>query len=410
MNNEMLEKYARLILKAGVNLQEGQNLRIAGEPIHWEFAALVEKTAYEMGARYVRIELDHPISAINRSRYQKDQFLGYVPSYLEKTIDSYVKEEWAMLHIGGEQDPEINAQIDQKRHSKNVKSLIEVRKPLMHSMSVTNRWCVCALPTPKWAMKVMGASTEQEAVQNFWKVLIPILKLDQPDPIKAWQDHSAALKRRSEFLNKSGADYFHFVGPSTDLKVYLNPKSIWVGGEMKTVDGNSFFPNLPTEEIFTTPNFKTTTGKVAVTCPVKVLGDRVNGAWFKFIDGQVVDFGAADVRGRELLTQYFEIDPKAKFLGEVALVDSSSPIFQSKKLFDSILYDENAACHIALGQGISMGIVGGDKMNEEELELSGSNKSLLHTDFMIGSDEIDVDLVDQSGKRVKVINRGKFVI
>ena len=411
MNKEIYEKYARLVLEAGINLQKGQNVRVAAEPVHWEFMLAFERIAYEMGARYVRLDIEHAASAINRSKYQKDEFLGYIPAYLPKTVESYVDERWALVRFDGPEDPEINSQMDQKRNAVNVKAMREVTSSLMEATGAKKcRWNVAALPSAKWAAKVMGGPANEETINKFWQVLIPILRLDQPDPVKAWKDHSKTLEARCKFLNDANLDHVHFTGPDTDLKIYLTAKSFWVGGAMLSEDKKIFFPNLPTEEVFTTPDFSKTHGKVKVTRPVKVLGEAVNGAWFEFDKGQVVNYGAADEKGKALLTQYFEIDPQAKFLGEVALVDVSSPIYKSEKIFDSILYDENAACHIALGSGIAMAVKGGDDMSEEELKKEGCNKSLLHTDFMIGSEEVSVTGYDRNGKPIAVIKNGNFVI
>ncbi len=410
MNKEIYEKYANLLLETGINISEGQSIKIGAEPIHWDFVNILEELAYKKGAKFVRCEIDHPRSTVIRSQHQKDQYLGTIPTYMEKTFDTYVEEQWAFMRFDGAEDPEIYSEVDQKRNAANVKALRQASKKMMEAaMSGRCRWNVAGLPTPKWAAKVMGGEPNQKTFEAFWKVMIPILRLDREDPAAAWKELSDTLKKRSKFLNDKKLASVHFTGPGTDLNIELLPQSQWVGGAIESTDGKIFFPNLPTEEVFTAPNAAKTNGTVRVTRPVKVLGEAVHNAWFKFDQGQVVDYGA-DNKGKELLTQYFEIDPKAKFLGEVALVDVSSPIFKSEKIFDSILFDENAACHIALGNGVSMGIQGGDKMKEDELEQLGCNKSLLHTDFMIGSPEVSVTGKTFSGETIQIIDKGSFTI
>ena len=249
-------------------------------------------------------------------------------------------------------------------------------------------WCVAALPTPEWAAKVMQREASDEAAEALWQTMLPILRLDREDPKAAWRENSDLTERRGIDLTSGNFEIYHFKGPGTDLKVYSNPNHVWEGGDLMSDAGHVFIPNIPTEEVFTTPDWRRTSGRASVTRPVEVLGANVDKAWFEFEGGRVVDYGASE--GKEKLDAYFEIDEQARYLGEVALVDSSSPIFQSGKVFHNILYDENAACHIALGSGYPTAVKGGVDMNAEEQSAAGINQSILHTDFMIGSEEVNV--------------------
>ncbi len=406
MNREIYEKYAQLLLKAGVNLQRGQNLLVKGEFVHMDFVNIIEEQAYKMGARYVEADFENPQSTVNRSCHQQDEFLGYIPSYMKNKVDYLSQERWSLIRLDGKADPAVYEKINQERDLSYKKNMRELQKPLMSSFfSGECAWSIACVPTLKWAEQVFG-SESGEAVNTFWETLIPIVRLNADDPIAEWKKHSDLLATRCAYLNNSGFNHLHFTGPDTDLHVYLNDRSRWLGGSDKTPEGNIFFPNLPTEEVFTTPNFKKTHGKVRVTRPVSVLDNTVLDAWFIFEEGRVVDYGAS--KGKDMLDTYFKMDPNARFLGEVALVDVSSPVFQSGKIFNNILLDENAACHIALGRGISGAIKDAEGYNEEQLSEVGCNDSILHTDFMIGSVDVSV-VADIDGKyETTIIDKGVF--
>jgi len=228
------------------------------------------------------------------------------------------------------------------------------------------------------------------------------------DPTAAWSAHDAELKRRSEFMNSARFDKIHFSGPDTDLFVGMAPNRIFAGGRCVNSKGVAFFPNIPTEEIFSTPDYTRTEGFVKTTRPVEVLGTQVKGAWFRFSGGRVVEFGAD--ANRQILEQYLNFDDGAGALGEVALVDANSPIFRSGKVFYNILFDENAACHIALGNGYTDCIEKGTTMSDEELRATCCNTSLVHTDFMIGSEHISVSGIRKDGSSERIIEQGIFVI
>jgi aminopeptidase len=343
MNEVILEKYADLILKAGINFKEGQNLLISAEPIHWDFVNLLEKRAYENGARYIYSDILSPISKKNRVNYQKEEYLEYLPSYFEKKMNSFIEEEWSFIRLDGQENPNVFLDLNQKKHTTLLKSVGIATKPLVNArMSGKCPWCIAGFPTPNWASLVMESPASENTTRQFWEILVSVLRLDNDNPIDAWEKHNETLKNRCKFLNDRNLDYLHFEGPDTDLKVYTIPNSIWMGGALTSPEGKEFFPNLPTEEVFTTPDFRKTEGKAKVTRSVKVMGDQVKDAWFEFKDGKVINYGASE--GKDTLDKYLQIDPNASYLGEVALVDTNSPIFQSGKTFHSILFDENAAC------------------------------------------------------------------
>jgi len=397
------EKYARTVLISGVAFKEGQCLQIAAEPVHAELVSTIEAEAYKMGAKYVEINLQHPRNSVNRSLHQKEEFLDYYPAYLKNRVEEFVNEKWSFISLSGMEDPYVTKKIDQKRNAISVKANRMITKPMSLAMGDGRcSWCVVAAATDGWARQ-LGLKDKVE----LWNILTPILRLDHESPELAWKNHSETLAKRNKILNDMNIDFLHFEGEGTDLKIYMNEHSVFKGGAMLGDGESPEIPNLPTEEVFTTPNYRLTEGKVKVTRPVQVLGDQVENAWFVFKKGEVVEYGAS--YGKNLLDEYFKIDPKAKYLGEVALVDGSSPIFKSGRVFNNILLDENASCHIALGNGISfaMNITG---KTEDELDELGCNKSLLHTDFMIGSESINVTATTKNGDKRPVIRNGLFVL
>ncbi|HLE10865.1 MAG: hypothetical protein A2504_11970 [Bdellovibrionales bacterium RIFOXYD12_FULL_39_22] len=398
---KILNKYADLILDFGIAMRPGQKIIIQSEPIHKDFIELLAQKAYERGAQIVHVELNMPLLNVHRSNYQKDEFLPYIPSFKKAQIDEWIEDGWSLIALDGMQDPDVNKKMNQDRNAIVAKANVELRKPLSRAlMSGKCYWTIAALPTPLWAEKVTKAHGTK-AQTLLWKDLISILRLNKKNPIAEWKKHSETLKVRCSKLNQFKFSKLHFVGEGTDLTVGLTGRSKWLGG-----GHGEYFPNLPSEEIFTSPDFRQTEGSVKITRPVNVLGDQVIGAWFKFGQGQVIDYGAE--YGKHLLDNYFKIDPQAKYLGEVALVDRSSPIFKSGRVFHNILFDENAACHIALGRGFPIAFENADNCSEVELTELGCNQSLLHTDFMVGHEKISVDGVTADGKQIPIIVRGKF--
>ena len=254
-----------------------------------------------------------------------------------------------------------------------------------------------------WAKTVLGPTGTEE---QLWKALVPILRLDAHDPGTALHRHMETLRTRGRLLNERGFRIIHFTGPGTDLRVTLAPTSRWLGGGDATPDGKPFMPNIPTEEVFSTPDFRGTEGTVTATRRARIHGAVVEAAHLEFRGGQVVSSTAA--RGAEALARFLETDAGARRLGEVALVDCTSPIWKSGLIFDSMLLDENAACHVALGAGYDLGFGGSEGWDEAEKTRRGLNTSLVHEDFMIGSDDVTVTGVDSAGKEVPIITKGRF--
>ncbi len=406
--DELHRKYAEIIIKTAVNQQEGKPLLIRTEIAQKEFIRELSHIAYGSGASMVSVQYSDPVlSRMRIDEVKKDEYLDFMPSHMENMYESYLRDGWSSISLRGPEYPDIMEGVDSGRLGRTSKANSLTLRGFLKGVSANRiAWNVCLYPTEAWAAKVLGDSVNWE--ERIWDILIPILRLDRDDPAKAWLEHDTELKRRSEHMNRIRYDQIHFVGPGTDLYVGMAPNRVFAGGRCKNQSGIVFFPNIPTEEIFSTPDHARTEGTVRTTRPVEVLGSQVEGAWFRFKEGKVIEFGAD--RNEEVLDQYLQFDEGAKALGEVALVDVNSPIYRSGKIFHNILFDENASCHIALGNGYADCIENGTTMSDEELKEVRCNSSLVHTDFMIGSEEVSVFGVREDGSEDKIIEDGVFVI
>lgn len=400
-------RYIDLMLSA-VDLRPEQNLAIRTEPVHWSLSNQIAEAAYRRGARYVHVLADHPGLHKARVEHAAEETLDYVPTFVPDTYRRFVEEKWAVIALLGPEDPDIHEGLDPVRNAKVGKAQADALREFRDAMQANRfAWLVAAAPTPKWASKVLGGPADSSAVERLWRLMTPILRLDRDEPEKAWFEHAELLKVRARRLTDLAISRLHFRAEGTDLTVGLLPQSVWIGGGSEKPDGRPFVPNIPTEEVFTTPHRLVAEGSVRITRPVLVLGRMVEGARFEFSEGRVVDFGAE--RGVEALEQYFAIDENTRRLGEIALVDSSSPVFESNTVFYNILYDENATCHMALGSSYPSCVDGAGSLSSEEYIELGGNRANLHTDFMIGTGDITVTADTGTGERIELMRDGRFV-
>lgn len=411
MDQSEIKKYCDLVIEVAVNLYKDQCLIIhCGIGSH-DFALMLADSAYEHGAKYVDIQFTS--SRLYKSRVQNnkdDKQLEFIPNYLINKSYEILSNDWAFIRIDNLEETDELSGIDMSKFAVIRKTDQQAFRRESQAFGASKlTWSVIAAPGKIWASKVFNTEPSEKALDDLWKKLVPVLRLDKPDPSEAWRVQGEKLIARSNKLSKMKLDKLIFKGPGTDLEIGLNKNSVWKGGPSIADNGRMFIPNLPTEEVFTTPDFKRTNGKVKVTKPVKVMENPLTGIWFEFKDGKVIDFGADS--NREVLEKYFSTDEGASYLGEVALVDSDSEIYKSGLIFNSILFDENAACHIALGRGIPVCFSNKEELiNPEAMKKSGCNYSLVHTDFMIGSDQVDVSGVDKNGNTIEIIKEGKFTI
>ncbi len=410
MKTSLMKKYAEVVIKKGVNLYKGQCLTVNAGPDDLGFALMLEEAAYRTGAKYVDLNIRSNQSIKHRLAHSDKDSAAFVPSYVSAELNEKIAHDWASIRIDNTGEIDVLKDSDPAMMDVLFRATRLSRKRVLE-MSARHilTWCVIASPNPKWAAKVMGPDSDEETYEIFENVIASILRLDKEDPTAAWGEHEASLRRRGALLNDMRLDRLHFKTDATDLTVGLTPNSIFEGGAKDTPDGRWFIPNIPTEEVFTTPDYRRTSGTVRCTRPVRVMETELSGVWFTFKDGRVEAFGAD--RHKDVLENFLNTDEGARYLGETALVDNRSPIYKSGLVFNSILYDENASCHIALGKGYPTCLRNGMSLNTDEaLRSEGCNTSLVHTDFMIGADDLTVTGVDADGKSMRIIDQGTFVI
>ena len=406
---EKLNSYAQLIVCHGLNLQKGQIVNISAEVVHRDFAYLVAKTAYEHGARFVNLDLLEPRLARTRLLVAAEEDLSYVPPYVGVKYRDLVDQTAANLKIVGAEDPDLLSDLEPKRvNTVRVHQFLAVKyfydegigKSLVH-------WTVAAAATPKWAKKVFPALEAETACAKLWDEIFRITRADQQNALELWRVHNQTLQRRAKKLTEMRIKEIHFTGPETDLIVGLSPRAVFKGGGDLSPRGVEFEPNIPTEEVFTTPDWRMTRGKVRATRPFFINGKLICDLRLEFCEGELTTFSAAE--GEETFAEYVSSDPGAKRLGEVALVGIDSPVYQSGLVFEEILFDENAACHIAVGSAYKFCLENGALLSDKERQAIGCNESTVHTDMMISSEQVDVTAITYSGETVPLLVRGSWV-
>ena len=406
MNKNMLEKYAEVIAKVGLNLQEGQRLFIAAGLNTAPLVREVTAKAYENGAPLVTVFWDdEELKKIRHQYAPRDSFEEF-PEWVARGILENAERGDAYLSVTG-LDPDLLAGFDPELIALELKTRAKHYKPALNLISNGGvQWTVVCPPTPKWAEKIFPDLSEEEAEEKLWGVMEKLCRLDYDDPVTAWQQHLSDLSKRHDYLNKMQFETLHFRGPGTDLKVGMPKYHVWKGGSGKTQGGVDFTANLPTEEVFSVPHKDRVEGTVHSTKPLNYFGNLIEDFSLTFEKGRVVDFSAK--KGEETLRKMLESDENAKQLGEVALVPYYSPISESGLIFFNTLYDENAACHLALGSAYRINIKDGVKMSDEELDAAGVNDSLIHVDFMIGSDKVDIDGITPDGSVIPLLKKGAW--
>jgi aminopeptidase len=389
--DERLERYAELAVRVGANVQEGQIVFLNLILEHAPLARAMTRAAYRAGARYVDVRYNDNHVRKAMIELGPDEALTHTPEWV-KTY-GHAMEGQALIGTSGDPEPELLADLDGERvgRARQV-AFAEIIREQMVDRSVN--WTGVAYPNEGWAEKVFG----EPDVERLWEAVAFCTRLDEPDPVRAWRDHMARLERRAAALTERGFDAIHYSGPGTDLTVGLLPNARWMSALFRTRDGIEYVPNMPTEEIFTTPDARRAEGTIRSSRPLALAGDVIEGLQLTVRDGKIVDVqaekGAAVVRGQ------LEIDDRAAYFGELALVDGTSRVGQTNLTFYDTLYDENATCHIAYGFGVPE-VFDGDPGE-------GMNVSAVHTDFMVGGPELAVDGVTKDGERVPILREEKW--
>lgn len=404
---EILRNYARLLIRTGCALKPGQELLLTAPVEAAPFARLVAEEAWNAGSGDVTVEwADQPV---NRLRYLHADAKAFeaVPMWKRTLLNGAAERGAAILTLEGD-DPDGMAGIDPARFTAWARASHRDCKPFYDGMDLgRNVWCIAGAATPAWAKKVFPNCSESDAEEKLWEAILYTARADGPDPARAWADHSAAFQARIKLLNEKGFDSLRYTAPNgTNFTVGMNPRHIWAGGGAETVDGTWFFPNMPTEEIFTSPHRDRADGVVYSALPLNYRGGMIEDFWIRFEHGEAVDCGARV--GLDRLKSILDTDKGARHLGEVALVPHASPIAQSGILFYSTLYDENAACHLALGKGFPECVEGGLEMDEATLALHHINLSATHVDFMIGTADLSITGISADGSETQVFRNGNW--
>ena len=405
---QMLEKYAELALKTGVNLKDNQVLMINSSIEGVDFTRILVKKAYELGAKDVVINWQDDEITLERYLHATEEALTTVPQWLVDKYLYYAEDDVALLSVRST-NPDLLKDVDPERVAKATKASAEAMKGFRkYTMNDKIAWSIISIPTNDWAMKIFPGKDAETAKELLWEQIFNIVRVNTDDPIKAWEDHNATLKAAHKILNDKKYTSLKFTAPGTEITFGLPKGHIWKGGGAYTEEGRHFNPNMPTEEVFTMPDKYHVDGVVSSTKPLIYGGNMIDNFKLTFKDGKVVDFEAET--GYDTLKHLLDTDEGAKRLGEIALVPHHSPISQSGLIFYNTLYDENASCHIALGKAYPTNIEGGAKMSDEELDAHGVNDSLTHVDFMIGSAELDIDGVLENGETEAVFRKGEWAL
>ena len=408
MNKKMMEKYAVLVIKKGVNLQEDQVLYVNAPVDGVSFVRLVAEKAYEQGAKEVVINWSDDRLTYLKYKHANEAVFEHFPEWAKIKQESYAKGGAAFLSIHST-DPDLLQGVDGSRIANANKAaglaFTEFRKILMNDEV---QWCVISIPTLAWAQKIFPEQSGEDAMQSLWEEIIKMVRVDLDDPLSAWDDHNAILKHAYEYLNEKQYDKLVLTAPGTNLEIGLPVNHIWQGGAAVSEKGIVFNPNMPTEEVFTMPHKYRVDGTVTSTKPLNYGGNLIDEFTLTFKDGQVVDYTAK--QGGETLEHLLETDDGARRIGEIALVPNESPVSQSGLIFYNTLFDENASVHIALGKAYPTNIEGGAQMDEDALDKHGVNDSMVHVDFMVGSAEMNIDGVTKEGQTEQIFVNGTWAI
>ena len=406
-----LENLAELAVRIGTNVQVGQRLNIYAALETVDLVRLITRKAYQAGAAQVVVFWADEQIALERILHSQEEFLTHVSEEAHRNYEEFTTRGDARLRIRTS-NPALFAQADAKR-MQTVAHAISTRHKQsadkFHSSMVN--WSIVPFAVPSWAEVVFTKEAPEVALEKLWEAVFMATRADQPDPVAAWQQHLTGLETRRDFLNHQKLQALEFKSPDTDLRIELPLLHRWEGGSAQTNNPNhgqsiGYVPNLPTEEVFTAPHRLGVNGTVKASKPLFAQGKMIEGICMTFKDGKVMT--ATATKNELTLHQILELDEGAKHLGEVALVAESSPVAQSGLLFQETLFDENAACHIAMGNAYSYTIQGGNQMSQAELLAAGANDSALHMDWMIGSRQMDVTGIRADDSKLELLCAGEW--
>ncbi|MCR3906645.1 MAG: aminopeptidase [Tenericutes bacterium] len=409
-SNKRINKLAKLAVQVGANVQKDQVVVIRGTTETKELIREIAEEAYLAGARRVFVQWGDEFVSKSTLKHATVEELEKVSQWFIDQHQEFVDAGACFISVASP-IPGLNADVDP---NKAQKSGIAVQKAVSffreHLMGNKAQWTIVAAPNAIWAKQVFPNLDEEEAVEALWDAILNASRVTEDnDPIQEWEKHNAVLLAHNKILNQYNFKHLHFKNSlGTDLIVELVENHVWAGGGEHATNGAYFNPNIPTEETFTMPYKWGTRGKVVATKPLNYQGKLIDGFWLEFKDGKVVDYDAK--KEKDALTNILDTDEGSRYIGEIALISHDSPISNTNILFLNTLFDENASCHMALGRAYPMNVKNGVNTPISELEKIGYNNSMVHSDFMFGSEDMEITGVTQDGKEIKVFEKGNFVI
>ena len=405
---QSLEKYADIIVNVGLNLKKEQRLKITAGLPDIDLVRLITKKAYKLGVPYVDVRWNDEKLIRIRFENSKPEHITEVPNWIVGREHEYGARGDASLSFASS-DPNLLEGIDPDLIGKNRKAVSQKFEPTNQYIdSNTVNWCVVSTATPAWARKVFPDLPVEEAQEKLWEAIFDSCRVNMDDPVKAWREHQKSLEMYCRHLTARAYSSLHYTAPGTDLTLGLPQNHLWIGGASTTKGGIEFIPNLPTEEVFCLPHREKAEGYVSSSRPLILSGSMIDSFTLTFEGGRVSKVIAK--QGEKLLQKLLETDENASRLGEIALVPDSSPISQRRHLFYNTLFDENASCHLALGTAYRYNMVGATAMTKQEFIAAGGNDSLIHADFMIGSNQMDIDGIHEDGTREPIMRNGEWAI
>ena len=405
MKKSILREYAKLIVRCGVNVQKGQTVLVHAGLDQPEFVQLVVEEAYKAKAKEVIVEWSYQPLAKLHYRYQSLKNLGTVQEWQKARLAHYGDIVPARIHLTSA-DPDGLKGVNVAKMAKARQMSYPIIKPYSEKLDGQQQWCIAAVPGAAWAKKVFPGLRTSVAMEKLWEAILSTSRVCE-DSLKAWDEHNADLAARCRYLNDLGIRSLHYKADNgTDFTVGMIPEAVFCGGGETTKSGVFFNPNIPTEECFISPMRGQAEGIVHATKPLSYQGQLIENFWMRFENGKAVEVGAQ--KGEDLLKQMVSMDEGAAYLGECALVPQTSPINLSGLLFYNTLFDENAACHLAVGAGFTDTIRDNHNKTLEECQALGINDSMIHVDFMIGCDSMSIDAECADGKVVPIIRNGNW--
>ena len=409
MNQDTLKKYAHTLLKYGVNLQEDQTLVISVDVENKDFAVIVTEEAYRLGAKEVILNWRCSPIARQRLLHANESVLEKPANWIPEFYKQYIDDKAAFLSLISA-NPKALEGIPTDRislQSRNLNKVLSFYHTAIMNSSVT--WCVASVPTVLWANLLGYEGSDEEKINQLWATLLKLCRIEGVEPKDTYRHHMAKLRHRCEALNKLDLKSLRYTCENgTDLLLELPEGHIWLGGEESSKDGTIFNANIPTEEVFSAPQYNGVNGVVHSTKPLIYHGNTISDFSFTFKEGKIVEYTAKE--GYEVLKELVETDEGSHYLGEVALVDHFSPISQSNQIFYETLFDENASCHLAIGASYPTCLKNSDGLSEEELKERGLNHSLTHVDFMIGHERMNIKGYTRDGQAVDIMIDGRLQV